>query len=233
MPSASVAQQAYRSLAPGRRATKGVGQAEKGYAMSTWPSRMRIKSSPSRATSASWTACAGPSGKAATMSSTRIAPPRSRKILKIRWNTSVWRAARRVVHRASRSWSISSSAVLISRIATSRPPPSTLVWEYDKVCSNSRLKAYFAEGKDNGRLGSYRDWPASEAYGRQHRDDPLLRTGGPAARSGAKSGRLSPLLDRAPQTSELCSPRPRAWVLHRRGPDPAYANGPAPAPDRP
>src|SRR5437870_2365442 len=69
------------------------------------------------------------------------------KILKIRWNTPVWRAARRVVHRASRSWSISSSAVLISRIATSRPSPSPLVCEYDKVCSNSRLKPYFAEGK--------------------------------------------------------------------------------------
>src|SRR2546426_2656120 len=74
-----------------------------------------------------------------------IGPPRSRKIRRIRLDASVSRPARRVLPLPSTSSAISSAAVLISRLATGRPP-FRHVWEHDKICSNSRLKRFFRKG---------------------------------------------------------------------------------------
>src|SRR2546428_1292947 len=74
-----------------------------------------------------------------------MAPPGSRKIRRIRLDASVSRPARRVLPLPSTSSAISSSALLISRLATGRPP-FRHVWEHDKLCSNSGLKRFFSEG---------------------------------------------------------------------------------------
>src|SRR2546428_7497839 len=74
-----------------------------------------------------------------------MAPPGSRKIRRIRLDASVSPTSRRVLTLPSSSSAFSSSAVLISRLATGRPP-FRHVWEHDKLCSNSRLKRFFLEG---------------------------------------------------------------------------------------
>jgi MerR, DNA binding len=86
-----------------------------------------------------------------------------------------------------------------------------------KVCSNSRLKGYFREGKGHGCIGPDRHRRLVEVHGHEHRNDSLLRARRLATHSRPQFGRLPSVWLRSPQAPHLHPPCPRARVLHRGG----------------
>src|SRR6266852_5932029 len=81
---------------------------------------------------------------------TLTGPPESANNRRTARSTGVPLAARRAPARASTSLSPSSSAVLITRFAKIG---LLLTWDEGRVCTNSRLKAFFGEGGGMDQVG--------------------------------------------------------------------------------
>ena len=149
-------------------------------------------------------------GEVATMSSTGIGPPRSRKVCRMSWSKGL--LASRPSSRLPLERNPAAFKLLGRQDPRSPWSASFPAWDEGKVCSNSRLKGYL------GRAGAWRrrvGLPSGRCRSTpaQYRDDPLLRAGGVTARSRPEFGRLSAVRQRSPQAAELHPAGPGPGVL--------------------
>src|SRR6266851_3578347 len=136
------------------------------------------------------------SARLSATAATLTGPPESANNRRTARSTGVSLASRRAPARASTSLSPSSSAVLITRFVKIG---LLLTCDERRVCTNSRVKGFPRGGYGHGSSGTDRHRWAVEAHGHEHRDDPLLRAGRVAARSGSEFGRLPPVRHRPAQ----------------------------------